>query len=413
MKIAILADDLTGASDSVAPFCRVGFSAKVVISPSDSFASDIATSIDPHTEACAWDTETRGLSPEETKIIKTHTLKVASEAMKFRPEILFKKIDSSLKGHLRIEFEAMREAFPNRVPLICPAFPANGRIVKNGIASICGAPLERSVQDAFLSQQAPAELRSRIAQRSETFGKMISTPHESHPFSQEFEESFVRSSDLDPIFCDAETDIELRRLAKLVCAYPDRFLPFGSGGFASALATQMDARGGGDVPFFPLNPAFATGRVLIAVGSRNPVSRIQAESLLAYLQIRPSVLSKSCELIASSHRITVLVFPDADLEAASKELQTSIATLSKGVEFPFDALILTGGDTAFDVCETLGAREITIEGELEPGIVQGRIVIGESGLKIHVITKAGGFGDANALLRCVGIGKEGLAGGHR
>ena len=59
-------------------------------------------------------------------------------------------------------------------------------------------------------------------------------------------------------------------------------------------------------------------------------------------------------------------------------------------------LILTGGDTAIGVCEKLGIHQLTIVEELLPGIP---LSVGR--LKTHgdvnIVTKAGGFGEENAL----------------
>ena len=63
-------------------------------------------------------------------------------------------------------------------------------------------------------------------------------------------------------------------------------------------------------------------------------------------------------------------------------------------------LILTGGDTARAVCLALGAQALEIEREAAPGIPISRLRGGKwDGLT--VVTKAGGFGDAETLARIV------------
>jgi uncharacterized protein YgbK (DUF1537 family) len=62
------------------------------------------------------------------------------------------------------------------------------------------------------------------------------------------------------------------------------------------------------------------------------------------------------------------------------------------------ALLLTGGETAIAVLRSLGAGGLRLTGELEPGLALG-ILAGGPFDGLAVMTKAGGFGDADALVR--------------
>ena len=62
------------------------------------------------------------------------------------------------------------------------------------------------------------------------------------------------------------------------------------------------------------------------------------------------------------------------------------------------AILLTGGETAIAVLRTLGASGLRLAGEIEPGLALGTLAGGPfDGLV--VMTKAGGFGDGDALER--------------
>jgi uncharacterized protein YgbK (DUF1537 family) len=63
-----------------------------------------------------------------------------------------------------------------------------------------------------------------------------------------------------------------------------------------------------------------------------------------------------------------------------------------------DALLLTGGDTARAVLGALEGHGIELDEEILPGMPAGRIAGGQLG-GVRVITKAGGFGPPNALVR--------------
>jgi uncharacterized protein YgbK (DUF1537 family) len=63
-------------------------------------------------------------------------------------------------------------------------------------------------------------------------------------------------------------------------------------------------------------------------------------------------------------------------------------------------LALTGGDVAAAVITALGAKALWLEGEITPGLPRGAL----EGGRLHgsrVATKAGSFGDDNALLSCI------------
>ena len=64
----------------------------------------------------------------------------------------------------------------------------------------------------------------------------------------------------------------------------------------------------------------------------------------------------------------------------------------------FEGLVLTGGATAVRVARRLGASGIRLGGEVETGVPIGTLI----GPKPYpVVTKAGGFGEPDTLVRAV------------
>jgi 4-hydroxythreonine-4-phosphate dehydrogenase len=61
-------------------------------------------------------------------------------------------------------------------------------------------------------------------------------------------------------------------------------------------------------------------------------------------------------------------------------------------------LILTGGDTARGMLDAWGISALRLIGEIEPGVP---VAIGDGPLELIIVTKAGGFGAADALLTAV------------
>ena len=63
-------------------------------------------------------------------------------------------------------------------------------------------------------------------------------------------------------------------------------------------------------------------------------------------------------------------------------------------------LFLSGGDIAVAVCRRLSVSAIRVHGEVEPGIPAGEAIGGQSD-GTRVVTKAGGFGTADALVKSI------------
>jgi uncharacterized protein YgbK (DUF1537 family) len=88
-------------------------------------------------------------------------------------------------------------------------------------------------------------------------------------------------------------------------------------------------------------------------------------------------------------------------EAVVAELATAASRMieswrSRGGAPP--TLVLTGGATARAVCRALGAAGIRLTGELSPGLAWGTLLDGPAA-HLVVVTKAGGFGDPDTLVR--------------
>ena len=89
------------------------------------------------------------------------------------------------------------------------------------------------------------------------------------------------------------------------------------------------------------------------------------------------------------------------LDAETSKLAESLGCITQQVlrVSSVDAMILSGGDTAFAVCLANSINTLWPETEIGKGIpVCGAEVNGEP---LLLVTKSGGFGDADALLRAL------------
>ncbi|ACB75434.1 four-carbon acid sugar kinase family protein [Opitutus terrae] len=129
--IVVLADDISGAAELAGAALRRGFSAEV------------QTSFQPDTEAevvCV-DTDSRSLAPQAAEAV---VAAIARQVAAARPDWVYKKCDSVLRGHVRRETQAVMAALNRRRAVLVPANPSRGRVVRNGEYFVGEQPLDQT-----------------------------------------------------------------------------------------------------------------------------------------------------------------------------------------------------------------------------------------------------------------------------
>lgn len=391
-QIIIIADDLTGAADAAAGIATRGL---VTFLP----LTRIPTA---PTDALVFTTESRAMTRDEA-VRRTRDLvaELKESGSLDSARVVYKKIDSTLRGHPAAELKAlMKEAGFDRA-LVAPAFPAQERTTIGSRQFVAGVPLERS---EFGRAVGTSDLR-----------QIFEKAHE-HVVRLTLEE--IRSSQgrLEPLFCraapclflaDAETENDLVRLAQATSAARLRLF-CGSAGLISALWGL--GRWTSQVAAPDLIPV-RTGPGLVVAGSRHTRTReqirfIESKGAVA-LRLAPAAPVAASEFSAAVRRAcralqngqdVVLALEEEDQSPDSPEVARLLAGFCLEVvrNAPPASLTLTGGDTATAVCSTLDVSAIRLLGEIAPGIPHARL---QGGLLpgLPVATKAGGFGRPDAL----------------
>jgi D-threonate/D-erythronate kinase len=133
MRLGIQADDLTGACDTGAVFAARGL-ATIVLLPEARFPASLP-------DVLAVDTESRGrAAPDARAAARRAVARLAAAG----PALLYKKVDSTLRGALAAELGgALEGAGDRRAALLAPALPAQGRTVVDGMLRVGGRPWRR------------------------------------------------------------------------------------------------------------------------------------------------------------------------------------------------------------------------------------------------------------------------------
>ena len=401
VEVALVADDLTGALDAAAPFAAHGL--RVRVYPTlDTLPFTAGASLPKTSEAppgrrdepappdapgmvLAVSTSSRHSTPDAARRA------VAEAGRRLRgwsPRLVFKKIDSTMRGPVPEEVAAAMEAFARRAALVCPAFPAAGRVVRGGEVLVYGTPLRETEYVRDLRTPAPAESIETL------FGR-IGPVRRRRP-----DEAPWTCPPAGVAVADAGTEAELAALAALADGHAHEVLAVGSDGLAAGLASL---RGGASGPVRLVGGA--AGIVLFAIGSRAGTTARQVERLLEARPETPVVDAPAGVLDAEavlrgarSSRIVaarVPPFPRGEPGAVARAFAAGVRDAAGGLGRRGPAVLAaTGGDTVEAILDAFGIAALDVLGEFRPGVPVSRAATG-AGMDrpgFTLVSKAGGFG---------------------
>ncbi len=355
----LLADDLTGACDSAVQFQMRGAKSIVHLNSAPSAAGLF--------DLEAFSTNSRDLERHE---IEERIRAIAYRLPGSQPQIVFKKIDSTLRGNAGWEIITALRAFGCDLAVIAPAFPEMGRFVRGG-------KLHVDTDSGWTPIDLAALLRSQGADRC------------AHVALGAASDAIARGDRY--LTFDTTCNNDLNLIAAEALRSGRRVLWAGSAGLAAALARALfsDSEKRRAVQYQTHRP------VLFCIGSDHPVTTAQAAEVLrgraaSELSAAGTTAGKLVESLRQGH--VVLRIPHGS--TAPDRLRC----LLTGVQEQVGAIVLSGGDTASLLCRSMGAGAILPVDEIVRGLPWGRIS-GGSFDGLPIATKSGGFGQADALLQ--------------
>ena len=419
----ILADDLTGAADSAARFHHFGLPATIFL--------DIPEA-PPPAGALAFTSDSRHLPPEEAARQARNT---AASFLALDAQ-WYKKIDSTLRGNIGSELDALLDLLDAPVAVVCPAFPAQDRGLRNGNLAAPELALPFARRRVSKPQEtAPGtavHLPSLLREQSRHPVAALSLEEvRGDELAARMKEAVYRTDACVParrnvLVVDALTDADLDTVLRA----QQEALPCGSAGLAGAYARRVGEQGGfaaaGVAETWNAQQMPSRGRsVLLVVGSGSESAHRQIAFLLrsgSNEQVGRVPAQRGAPHLSVS-RMIVLAETDADAAAALDPAQPiwllqqpkphpaamlegsdarrradHLAVVSAAVfaRRPPDLLILAGGATAMQVLKRLGVDRLTVERELLPGMPLCRADI--DGRPTLVVIKPGNFGGDETLL---------------
>lgn len=380
-RVVVLADDLTGAADTAGQFDRAGWTAELQVGPGGPSEAEVV----------AINTDSRPLEPAAAAdAIRTALDKVTVD----EGAALYLKVDSTLRGPVRAMADSLLKATVAArggevVAVVCPAFPAMGRTLVDGVLLVHGVPVDKTavgrdpvtpVRESHVPTLLDAPLVQLAAEATDAELAASLRGHGS------------------VVVVDARDEADLDRVARAVLALGNEAVAVGSAGLAAHLARRWRP-----VP---------EGPVLVVVSSLHDASREQAEALAAAgaRRIQPDAATvrdaEAWERFVAETSIddsdTVLLMgPENDGAAVEPSLVAirlgELAARLVSIQRPA-GLVIAGGDGALAVLTALSATGIRLDGEVTNGVPLGYLTGGPNA-GLPMATKAGGFGTDDILIR--------------
>ena len=371
-----LADDLSGALDAAAAFHHAGRRVTVALTP-DAWSRAAAGAV------VGFTTETRNAPPDQAAAAVARAI---AQGRAGGGRLVYKKIDSTLRGPVAAELTALAAALPEARLLFAPANPRAGRTVRQGILRVHGVPVAETdfardpvspVRESSIPRLLGGALAARLT------------------------------------IADAETEEDLARAVAGMNRSPGPWVAVGSGALARPVAacmTHMDTHcSAGTVS----GPRIAAGAVLVVCGSAHPANQAQAaraqqERGLAVcgLQVADPAAGIRATIAALRENAAVALHLEArraDSAAALQAIATAAARVIRAAAVR--RVFVTGGETAGALCHQLGISSLEFRDEIEPGLGLSRAEMPDGAILLAV--KPGGFGDARTWMRaCDGLRRQ-------
>lgn len=397
MSLLILADDLTGTADCGARCLASGLPATLFLKPPDPPISE---------GAIALTSDSRQLAPSDARERVSELLKPLVQVPGLQ---WYKKIDSTLRGNIGSELEAMLELLTGKkersLAVICPAFPQQGRGLKDGYLCADGVPAHLIHLPELLAGQTRLPISAvSLDKVREGRESLVSSMTEAE----------AKGTRL--LVVDGLNDEDLRAIVQAAKRFPD-CLFCGSAGLVGILAAEYTRIHGRTGPKTEISH-HTDGPTLAVIGSGCEMTHQQIRTVKQEHNIEVFEVSREfdCSILQRKLRtrhsdcLLHLPLPTEQIELEGKQARYLADHLARAALVATDLLqpglfILSGGDTAISVLHQLEIERLQVVAELMPGIPLTKPLdsIQYQGM---VILKPGSFGREDSLLELFQRGKH-------
>jgi uncharacterized protein YgbK (DUF1537 family) len=403
LRVGVIADDLTGASDIGGILTRAGAATALVVGLADGPA--------PNAEAVVVALKSRSIPAEAAVAQSLRALAWLQAAG--AGTVIFKicsTFDSTPRGNIGPVAEALLDALGADGAAVCPAFPANGRTVYQGHLFVHDHLLSESGMERHpLNPMTDPDLRRWLArQTAGPVGHLPLSALRAGRGAAHLSASFAAGQRL--VVCDAVDDADLGLIGAAVAGH--RLVVGGSAIAAGLLAAGPPLRGAGfRTPGRPARP----GCILSGSCSTATLAQVEtharAHPLLRLDPDRLSLDAASDFLAAHAHARPAVASsapPEAVAAAQARHGRDALAdridaffaelarhALARG----FGAIVVAGGETSGAVASAFAPMTCAVGAEIAPGVPA--LYPDAAAAPAGLVLKSGNFGGPDFFARAL------------
>lgn len=419
--VGIIADDLTGANDTALQFHKRGANTKILLDSECLQKGNVAS------EVWALSSESRNV-PAEVAISRVEKA-VNTFADNFSFDYYYKKIDSTLRGHIALETLTMLNILDYDAAIIIPAFPQEGRITVGGYHLAKGTPIGRTEiaidpHSPITESHVPTLLKSQLGETSSDIVGTIdlrTVMNGAGPILVRINELINEGKRL--IVADATSLTDIEQIALAINKSDKKILPTGTAATAQVMSKYWLAGIEKED-----NTKISTSKLPILIMS-GTATQITANQIVKLEQsddfeninfialdtntiidgvkedlVQRIVNNLSSGAVVCVHTSNLVAnfdgFSEDSLNAElTKEkfagmITDFISELTKQVLAKINVILVSlGGETSYKCCKAIESNELQLIDE-----VSSAISLCTDSEKRFIITKSGNLGNTNTLI---------------
>lgn len=416
MKVAIIADDLTGANATAALLSIRGFSTLTCL--------DNPQQVDDY-DVVSFSTDSRSVSARSAYDRVTRYLELID------PEVttISKRIDSTLRGNLGAEVDAVIDRYPNLMAIVVPVYPSSGRICVGGSLLVDGIPLQntamRNDPKNPMTESSVVELFRKQTNKNLEHISLNLVLAGDNALAKELKALYRKNVRI--VIIDATTEDDINQIASAVLKAKIPFFCVDPGVFTANMAWMRYSSG-----------RKRMNKVFLTIGSVSELTQRQIKKLRYERQVHIQTLSAECLIDFAFHPdhacnlvdeltektqhydvvgIDTVELPEhicclktlaqqysVDEHEISCLINNGLAEVTARVlmkeNSPISAIYSSGGDVVVAITRRLNGHGVILKDEVEPLAVYGTLTGGLC-RGIPIITKGGFVGDDNTLVHCI------------
>lgn len=421
-KIVIITDDFTSAMDNGAGFSEKGL--KTVIITDLHHIEKVLNNVD----VLVIDTESR-LNKKEDAFQKV--MEIAKILNNYEIDYIYKTIDSTLRGNIGAEIEALMDATRRDLCFVAPAYPTNGRTTVGAMQFYHWVPLENTefsqdpinpVSQSFIPDIISLQTRKKVGAINLRVimqgGKAILCK-----IKDLIEEG------VEIIVFDAISNENLLNIAKTIPFINKPVIIVGSTGWAEHLPEGLEIikkrkKDNNKVVLVISGSLSEVTRRQIIYASKNidiAIIDINLEKIFSgnYEKETIKITNQAMDYINKGKHVIIRSAKNRGFINLTNQIANTIgltdfqaseriafflgkvaSCICKNMKMKIQGLVLTGGDISIKTIKAMNISQTIVQEEVLPGIPSGYFINKEF-KNIRVVVKAGAFGNESAIVRII------------